>query len=92
MVDIKYGGPENGIRSRVVTITDLFAAGGHLFIDGFCHLRGEDRTFRLDRIHWISELPNGGYYDSCVAWLASYGVAIEVYEFAGGYSYRKTDR
>lgn len=79
MVSIVYGDSETPTSDRVVTISDLFAALDNIFIDGFCHTRGEDRTFRLDRIHSVSELPSGSYYFSCVEWLASYGVGVEPY-------------
>lgn len=36
--------------SRLIEPLDVFAQGGAVYLVAFCHLRGESRTFRLDRI------------------------------------------
>ncbi len=36
--------------SRLVELSSAYASGGTVYLVGFCHLRQEQRTFRLDRI------------------------------------------
>ncbi len=44
--------PEGGIRTeRVIDLIRAFiAADGRIYLKAFCHLRGEERTFRADRV------------------------------------------
>lgn len=92
MVVLQYGDAKVGFSERVVTIEDLFAAAGNMFVEGFCHSKGEIRTFRFDRIHTINELPSGGYYTSVTEWMKSYGVAVEIYGKNYTFKYRIADR
>lgn len=88
VVDIRYGDAEIGITDRIVTIECLYQFAGEIYFDGFCHLRADTRTFRLDRLHKISELPNGAYYFSAREWLESYGLKVEMFERGGRWRYR----
>jgi predicted DNA-binding transcriptional regulator YafY len=88
IVEIEYGDAKTGITKRVVTIASIYELRRWLFMDGFCHLRLDDRTFRLDRIHFIRELTQSGAYSSVIDWLASYGVEVYVGTLSGRPTYR----
>ncbi|TDD51170.1 helicase-associated domain-containing protein [Saccharopolyspora elongata] len=51
-VEIEYRDQNDSSTTRV--ITPYFVAGNHL--DAYCHLREDDRQFRLDRIRAVSPL------------------------------------
>lgn len=91
MIVIHYGDSTIGSSDRVVTVESIFDAHGNLFMEGFCHTKGETRTFRFDRIHTVSELPQGGYYTSVSDWMRSFGVEIEIYQRGRTYRYRLSD-
>jgi len=51
-IKITYYAPMNHSNTeRIVSIDQLFFEGGGWYITGYCHLRKEKRTFRIDRIH-----------------------------------------
>lgn len=87
VVEIVYGDTATGKTTRIVTIAGLFLRGRCLFIDGLCHLRGEDRSFALDRIHFIRELTRDGAYASVTAWMGSYGVSLHVGQIGSRITY-----
>lgn len=91
MVLLEYGDAKVGLTTRVVTADAIFDAVGNLFLQGFCHTKGETRTFRFDRIHTINELPQGGFYTSVTEWMRSYGVEIQIYMRGRAYRYRLAD-
>lgn len=91
MIVIKYGDATVGMSERVVTVEDVYVAVGSIFLEGFCHTRGETRTFRFDRIHSINELPLGGYFTSVTEWMRSYGVEIAIYKSGRSFKYRLAD-
>lgn len=78
IIEIDYGDAKVGRTTRIVTVERLYKARRILFIDGLCHLRAENRTFRLDRIHFIRELSQSGAYPSVIGWMGSYGVKLKV--------------
>ena len=45
-VDIEYEDQDGRSTARMITLNDL----DDVYLDAFCHLRGDDRRFRLDRI------------------------------------------
>ncbi len=50
-VEIVYVSARDGeMRRRVVEPRRLFEGAGRLYVSAFCHLRGEERSFRVDRI------------------------------------------
>lgn len=50
-VEFMYRAPkDNSVTSRTLSINELFYDIGAWYITGYCHLRKEKRTFRLDRI------------------------------------------
>lgn len=54
---IQYFVPlKNELNERIISPLHLFYSEGCWYLDGFCHLRMQKRTFRLDRIHSIHEL------------------------------------
>lgn len=87
VVDISYGDAKTGMTRRIIAVEEIYEAAGTIMIDAFCGLRWDSRTFALDKVHMVSELP-GGYYFSMVDWLASYGVPIDLQRRGGGYGYR----
>lgn len=53
-VNLRYQGFSQATTSRAVDPYALSFYGGFWYLVGFCHLRRELRTFRVDRIHEIS--------------------------------------
>jgi len=51
-VYIKYAGTK-GITDREVLPERLFRKGEYIYLEAFCLLRNEYRTFRLDRIQYL---------------------------------------
>ncbi|OYW65503.1 MAG: hypothetical protein B7Z40_12110 [Bosea sp. 12-68-7] len=49
-VDIEYADADGVVTNRRVTIREASFEGSALYIRGFCHARGAERTFRADRI------------------------------------------
>jgi DNA polymerase III epsilon subunit family exonuclease len=53
-LNIAYrGGTKKGVPRRV-TPSHYFARQGHVFLEGFCHLSKEMKSFRVDRIESVS--------------------------------------
>ncbi len=51
-INITYYAPmTHSDTERIVSIDQLFFEDGGWYITGYCHLRDEKRTFRIDRIH-----------------------------------------
>lgn len=88
IVEIDYGDAQTGRTVRIITIRSLYEIRRLLFVDAFCHLRADDRTFRFDKIHFIRELSQSGAYSSVIDWLASYGVRVVVADRNGTPTYR----
>jgi DNA polymerase-3 subunit epsilon len=61
-VTLEYRGGSKGQVPRRVTPQYLFARQGHVFLEGYCHLDGEKKSFRLDRIERATLIagPQGG--------------------------------
>lgn len=56
-VKIIYSAPRNQqVTERVISIQQLFFEDGAWYISGYCHLRKEKRTFRIDRINSVEVL------------------------------------
>ncbi len=47
---VRYVDGRGMATSRLIEPLDVFAQGGVVYLVAFCHLRGETRTFRLDRL------------------------------------------
>ncbi len=52
-VVLKYEGGDGRLTDRTVDVTEIFWNDGGLYLMGYCHLRGNNRTFRTDRIQSI---------------------------------------
>ncbi|MHB1004406.1 MAG: 3'-5' exonuclease [Chloroflexota bacterium] len=50
LLEITYLGTRGERTRRIVEAREVYASGETLYLDAFCHLRQEQRTFRLDRI------------------------------------------
>ncbi|KAB3538537.1 YafY family transcriptional regulator [Alkaliphilus pronyensis] len=56
-ISMEYYVPKrNQLTKRILSPTELFFDEGGWYLTGFCHMRNEKRTFRLDRIRGISLL------------------------------------
>jgi predicted DNA-binding transcriptional regulator YafY len=57
-MDIRYMGGSAPGEMRRITPVDIFTVKGYsdIYVSAYCHVRNEERTFRLDRLHI---LPNG---------------------------------
>jgi hypothetical protein len=49
-VRIKYIDADGEVTERIIEPLKLYQSGERHYIKAFCHLRGEERSFRLDRI------------------------------------------
>lgn len=59
---IQYHTPlKNSVTERVISPLHLFFSEGGWYLDAYCHIRAQKRTFRLDRIQSVallSDMPN----------------------------------
>jgi proteasome accessory factor C len=55
-----YSASRDERTTRTVDPHSAFASEGHWYLDGFCHLAGGDRLFRVDRIQ-SARLAGGGF-------------------------------
>lgn len=53
-VTLTYRGGTKGGVPRRVTPSHYFARQGHVFLEGYCHLSKEMKSFRIDRIESVS--------------------------------------
>lgn len=49
-VDLTYEDDQGETTTRCVDVSEVFLKDSRVFLFGFCHLRGENRSFRSDRI------------------------------------------
>ena len=49
-VALRYWSPESGVTDRQVTPVAAEWRGDRVYLIGRCHVAGEERTFRLDRV------------------------------------------
>jgi len=49
-VNLLYQGVESGTTSRMVTPKRVFGKGKEATLNGYCHLRGAERNFKVDKI------------------------------------------
>lgn len=61
-VEILYSGGSQPLQRRIVKPGEMFERDGYFYVQGFCNLRNEKRTFRLDRIVGARILGRGGTY------------------------------
>ncbi len=66
---IHYYSPlKNSVRERVISPLHLFFYEGGWYLDAYCHIRAQKRTFRLDRIQSVdllSDMPNDELSNQC---------------------------
>lgn len=55
---IEYRKGSKGRAPRRVTPSHFFAREGHVFLEGYCHLDRDAKSFRLDRIERASRIEN----------------------------------
>ncbi len=61
---IDYQNRKFEVTTRIITITKIYRENSINYIRGFCHLRNEYRTFRLDRIiGYITDIETGEMLD-----------------------------
>lgn len=73
----KYGGEISRRRVSNIEESDEYGEG---YISGYCHLRNEDRTFKIERIQAVRVLPSG-------TWVSKYESDNNVsYRFSGSRS------
>jgi hypothetical protein len=53
-VTLKYENGQGEITDRKVDVSEVFVNDSRFYIYGYCHLRKEKRTFRVDRIHGLT--------------------------------------
>jgi DNA polymerase III epsilon subunit family exonuclease len=53
-VTLRYRGGSKGGMPRRVTPSHYFARQGHVFLEGYCHMDREMKSFRIDRIEDVS--------------------------------------
>jgi DNA polymerase III epsilon subunit family exonuclease len=58
-VTLTYRGGSKGGLPRRVTPSHYFARQGHVFLEGYCHLSKEMKSFRIDRIESVSVVEAG---------------------------------
>jgi hypothetical protein len=57
MLPLRYWGGSTPGAARSVSPGLVFQAGGHgpLYVSGYCHLRRQERVFRVDRVELLAE-------------------------------------
>lgn len=68
-VDLAYEDAYGGRTQRRVTLAN-YSSDGAGYVVGFCHLRGEARTFRLDRVQSAIDIATGEVIPNLGGWLA----------------------
>jgi hypothetical protein len=53
-VIMKYENYEGVDTTREVDVKEVFISNSRIYLSGYCHLRKEVRTFRVDRIHGVT--------------------------------------
>jgi hypothetical protein len=53
-VTLKYGSYEGVATARDVLVEEIFISNSHFYFLGYCNLRKQKRTFRVDRIQGIN--------------------------------------
>lgn len=61
-VEMLYTGGSQPLHRRIVKPREMFERDGYVYVRGFCNLRNEKRTFRLDRIVGTRILGREGTY------------------------------
>jgi len=65
-VILKYVNGHGELTERNVSVTEVFTNNSRFYIYGYCHLREQDRTFRVDRIQGIVFPPECPHYEKNV--------------------------
>ena len=79
----KYGGEISRRKVSNIEESDVFGDG---YISGYCHLRDEDRTFRIDRVQSVRVLPSGTWVHRNGSGGNSYSGLSGVSNSSGSYS------
>jgi DNA polymerase III subunit epsilon len=58
-LELRYQPEKAPVTVRVVQPLEVYYERGHGYLRAFCHLRQEERNFRLDRIAELTVLPEG---------------------------------
>lgn len=65
-VTLKYENSHGELTERNVNVSEVFINNSHFYVYGYCHLREQDRIFRIDRIQGITFPPECPYYEKNV--------------------------
>lgn len=79
VIVITYGDNRLGIGDHLVLINHLYIDNTVPKLDVFCHTCGKDEVLRIDRVHRVDELNDGGFYNSFMDWLKSYGINVKIW-------------
>lgn len=69
---IVYEDSKGETTERVVTFTSTSRSGGEIFLDGFCHLQNQRRSFCASRIQSMVDLATGQVVEDPVEWAFAY--------------------
>ncbi len=65
-VTLKYESSEGEISERKVNVNEIFLNKSQIYIYGYCYMREEKRTFRVDRIHGLTFQQNCPEYEKSI--------------------------
>ena len=65
-VIIKYLNSHGELTERNVNVSEVFINNSRFYLYGYCHLREQERTFRIDRIQGITFPPECPHYEKSV--------------------------
>lgn len=68
-VHIAYSSASGELSARVVTVRSVWRKDGLTYMRGRCHVRRQDRTFRLDRVEELICVATGEVPDDPEEWL-----------------------
>jgi hypothetical protein len=74
VIHILYETAAGDDSERAVTLQSVWREGGKVYFRGFCHLRGELRSFRADRVIELTCLATGEVPDEPLAWLQAHAL------------------
>ncbi|MFK4794247.1 WYL domain-containing protein [Sphingobium sp. ZW T5_29] len=76
LLDLTYESGGGELSGRRVTVENMSHVDGALYLEAFCHLRDEARTFAIERICQIVDCATGEVFRGAVAWLESCGLWV----------------
>lgn len=74
LLDITYETDRGELSGRRVTVENMSHVDGVLYLEAFCYLRDEARTFAIERICQVVDCATGEVFRGAIAWLESCGL------------------